>query len=392
VTTRIFILLLCLPGVAFAGSLGNDVWKEVLAEEGGLARVDVLVRHRDELAGVDLAPEEGRRLAAAVMEGFAWREEYVDRLHQSDLFAVKDRVMENDLRCLTPLFVLWLEHPHPYVRLHGTGRLADLRAAEHAAVVADRLSDADPRVRTGAASALLAFDAKDRADAVAALIEDPEENVRRHALTVVGGLRGRAAAGEIAKALDDASARVRMRAATVLERVGARKTLPALRAAAGRAASETERRVFAGAIRNLETLRGERREVEVLRRFSGADSRVTKREIRLVRSAKDWTELWGRHSLEPSPPVDFGEETVVAILLGRAWNSRGVTARVTGDDERIRVRFDELSYQTMGGGDRVTPFGFFVIARSAKPVVVEENVQGLIGGEPVWAERARLNP
>jgi hypothetical protein len=31
-----------------------------------------------------------------------------------------------------------------------------------------------------------------------------------------------------------------------------------------------------------------------------------------------------------------------------------------------------------------------VLPRSEKPIVLEENVQGLIGGEPIWKVRARL--
>ena len=80
----------------------------------------------------------------------------------------------------------------------------------------------------------------------------------------------------------------------------------------------------------------------------------------------------------------------IAIFLGKTWNSRGVSATVSEDDERVRVRFDSISYQTIGGADHVTPYGVLVIPRSAKEVVLEENVQGLIGGEPVWKVRARF--
>ena len=48
----------------------------------------------------------------------------------------------------------------------------------------------------------------------------------------------------------------------------------------------------------------------------------------------------------------------------------------------LRVRFDHKSYQTSGpdgGGERVQPFGMFVIPRTDKPIVLEENTQGLIG-------------
>jgi hypothetical protein len=44
-----------------------------------------------------------------------------------------------------------------------------------------------------------------------------------------------------------------------------------------------------------------------------------------------------------------------------------------------------------GGGEQVTVYGFFVLPRSSKTVVLEENVQNYIGGKPVWKERASLS-
>ncbi len=38
----------------------------------------------------------------------------------------------------------------------------------------------------------------------------------------------------------------------------------------------------------------------------------------------------------------------------------------------------------------MTVYGFFVLPRSPKPVVLEENVQSLLGEPPVWREQARL--
>jgi hypothetical protein len=66
---------------------------------------------------------------------------------------------------------------------------------------------------------------------------------------------------------------------------------------------------------------------------------------------------------------------------------------VTDEAAQRVVRFDHKSYQTAGpggGGERVTPFGFFVMPRTAAPIVLEENVQSLIGKPPEWKERARL--
>ena len=40
----------------------------------------------------------------------------------------------------------------------------------------------------------------------------------------------------------------------------------------------------------------------------------------------------------------------------------------------------------------MTPYGFFVIARKEKVLVVKENVQNLKRGDPKWKERARFAP
>ena len=51
-------------------------------------------------------------------------------------------------------------------------------------------------------------------------------------------------------------------------------------------------------------------------------------------------------------------------------------------EDAIAVRFDDISFQTEGrdgGAVHVTPYAFIVLPRSKKPVVLEENVQNLLG-------------
>ena len=38
----------------------------------------------------------------------------------------------------------------------------------------------------------------------------------------------------------------------------------------------------------------------------------------------------------------------------------------------------------------VTPVGFFVLPRSKLPIVLQEDVQNLKRGDPIWKQRARL--
>ena len=73
---------------------------------------------------------------------------------------------------------------------------------------------------------------------------------------------------------------------------------------------------------------------------------------------------------------------------------------VTEEGSGIRVCYDEMTYQTSsglndddggrGGAVDVTPFGFFVLLRSNKPIVIEDNVQGLKDNPARWKDRAKL--
>lgn len=130
--------------------------------------------------------------------------------------------------------------------------------------------------------------------------------------------------------------------------------------------------------------------------LAGPDSKVRERMILRIMDEESWQETWFAHTgantprvpLEgPFPTIDFDHCMVVAIFSGESWNSDGETVEsVIEFDDHIRLRFDSMTYQTDGleGGVRVTPYGFFVIPRSAKRLVIEENVQGLIGRPPKW--------
>ena len=80
---------------------------------------------------------------------------------------------------------------------------------------------------------------------------------------------------------------------------------------------------------------------------------------------------------------------------GQRLNSAGLKAvAVLEEKDRIVLRFENKWYQTRdgasGGGEQATVYGFFVLPRSSKTVVLEENVQNYIGHPPVWKERIRL--
>jgi len=142
--------------------------------------------------------------------------------------------------------------------------------------------------------------------------------------------------------------------------------------------------------------------------LAGAHSRIDAREIVRVTDPDAWTALWLRHrGADPSrysayyneaevPAIDFGRCMVLAVFQGSSTNSAGVDlVEVEEDDAHIVARYDDRSYQTAGtdgsgGAQAVTAWGLFVLPRSNKPLVVEENVQGLIGHPPQWKRRAEF--
>jgi hypothetical protein len=130
-----------------------------------------------------------------------------------------------------------------------------------------------------------------------------------------------------------------------------------------------------------------------LRGWSGSDSKIEKPDYVWVNNDKSWKATWERHKPGTSAPdIDFERERVVAIFQGRSSNSRGVELveiirdELSKNDEFV-IRFDEVTYQTMGTGESVTPYGIFVLTLSHSHNHLQENVQGLLNNPALWLER-----
>ena len=143
--------------------------------------------------------------------------------------------------------------------------------------------------------------------------------------------------------------------------------------------------------------------------FSGAQSRIDKPSYHLVTSAKDWTNLWLRHSGKEEredydylrnpdgvPEVNFDECMVVAVFQGKQTNIARLEAvslsRIAG---LMTLRFQSKGYQTgstdKGGGAKdVTPYAFFVVPRSPNPLVLEQDVHNIKGDPPKWKKVLRF--
>lgn len=139
----------------------------------------------------------------------------------------------------------------------------------------------------------------------------------------------------------------------------------------------------------------------------GPKSAVREAKFGRAMNAEQWTKLWDEHEGKASakdnvgvpfiPRVNFEKCMVIGIFQGARTNSNGVTIEaITEEASCIRVRYDEMTFQTSGGLNggggavSVTPYGIFVVPRSNKPIVIEENVQGLKDNPARWKERAKL--
>jgi len=144
--------------------------------------------------------------------------------------------------------------------------------------------------------------------------------------------------------------------------------------------------------------------------LSGPDGHVKEAGYVRITTREDWAKQWlrnlgekpsGKHGYDEYynpkrlPRVDFTRCFVLAIYKGECWNCTAIDVKsVDETKDRLRVRFRGRYYQTMGpdgGGEEVAPYGFFILPKTTKPIVIEEDVHGTIGGDPVWKERARLD-
>jgi hypothetical protein len=140
----------------------------------------------------------------------------------------------------------------------------------------------------------------------------------------------------------------------------------------------------------------------------GPKSAIREAKFTRVTNAEQWAKLWEEHEGKPTavdnvgapfiPRINFEKCMVIGVFQGATVNSNGVLIEgVAEEPDCIRVRYGEMTYQTAGGLNgggggavKVTPFGIFVVPRSNKPIVIEENVQGLKDNPAQWKARAKL--
>jgi hypothetical protein len=108
-------------------------------------------------------------------------------------------------------------------------------------------------------------------------------------------------------------------------------------------------------------------------------------------SEGEWIKIWRRHRGAKEsddydlyynplglPYIDFEKCMVIAVFQGSGWNSAGLgTAAVLESKDSMVLRLVDKSYQTAGrdpdgGGRRTTVYGFFVLPRSDRTVVLAQ--------------------
>lgn len=146
--------------------------------------------------------------------------------------------------------------------------------------------------------------------------------------------------------------------------------------------------------------------------FHGEHSAIAKKRYVKITDAQQWAKLWGEHLGKPVgrkygyfynplnvPDIDFKNNMVVAIFQGARWNSAGVTLKQFLDGDELTLRFDDNSYQTtvieVADGKvpeqaKSKPFGMFVLPKTDKTIVLEENVQNRVAKPPKWQARGKL--
>jgi hypothetical protein len=139
--------------------------------------------------------------------------------------------------------------------------------------------------------------------------------------------------------------------------------------------------------------------------ITGNDSDVKNRQYHRITSDKALSQIWREHraQLKASagqvlevPKIDFENCMVILIFQGEGLNCTGLTAHsIIEEENRIVFRYIVNSYQTFGSSTeteahKVTAFGLFVLRRSAKPIIIEEDTQDVLGEPRVWKECVRF--
>lgn len=141
--------------------------------------------------------------------------------------------------------------------------------------------------------------------------------------------------------------------------------------------------------------------------MTGRSSEVATARFGHAVSQELFDKLWVEHMGEgvekaaqgwPMPPrVDFTACEAIFIFGGDATNTNGFRVDdIIESDDAVTVRYDAITFQTSSFGEepdpgvKARPWAMVLIEATDKTIFLEENVQGLIGGDPIWKQRVIL--
>jgi hypothetical protein len=133
--------------------------------------------------------------------------------------------------------------------------------------------------------------------------------------------------------------------------------------------------------------------------WNGSTSFIPKPFAVAVTTTENLGTLLGRLHARPAelrqsgdPEFNSGKELVLVVSDGESWNCNGIGVEsVWRDDQRLLVRLNHLTFQSMGEGKRTRPYGIFVLPRKdGEAIHIERNVQRYIGGPPIWKEVRKI--
>lgn len=128
--------------------------------------------------------------------------------------------------------------------------------------------------------------------------------------------------------------------------------------------------------------------------ISGTDSLVEQSGHERVADESHWRTVWTRHAGTGSEPpfVDFEKRAVIALFAGAGYNQLGAElthAIETPDAVELFVKFS--GYQSMDRAYPAKPFGFIIMPRIAKPLIVKWDGLRAPGWPPSYEVMARFD-
>lgn len=137
-------------------------------------------------------------------------------------------------------------------------------------------------------------------------------------------------------------------------------------------------------------------------RYFGAHSGLKSPIYRVFKSQSELQTFWKANGLvsdakQKAPTINFKSHDALLIAAGHSYNSHGIFAKVSRSKVGNVVRYNQMSYQTVGpapdgGAVRCSPWGLVLVPKQAKgaKLRIEENVQNRIGEPPIWKLRTTL--